>query len=223
MNKASYDNFTYYTDDEIFIWHINNGRSEPYLRELDIVKFYLNSRPSHNNTFIDVGAHIGTTSLPYSRLYKHVLAFEPNTQSYDLFIKNIKENSVTNITPYNKGVFNKTMNCKVVRHGENSGCYYIQECDKNETDAIEVIRLDDMNIMGQVDFLKIDTEGSELHVLEGAVELIKKYRPLIQVETNNCSSKYFGYNQIAIYEFMESHKYNILHNDGHNPIFYFEE
>jgi FkbM family methyltransferase len=118
MNKASYDNFTYYTDDEIFIWHINNGQSEPYLRELDIVKFYLECRPSNNNTFIDVGAHIGTISLPYSRLYKHVLAFEPNAQSYDLFVKNIKENSVTNITPFNKGVFNKTMNCKVVRHGE---------------------------------------------------------------------------------------------------------
>ena len=223
MKKASYDNLTYYTDDDIFIWHINNGRSEPYVRELDIVKFYLHAHPSRNNTFIDVGAHIGTTSLPYSRLYKHVLGFEPNSQSYDLFLKNIEENSVTNITPFNKGVFNKTMNCKVVRHGENSGCYYIKECDQNETDSIEVIRLDDMHIMEQVDFLKIDTEGSELQVLEGAVELIKKNRPLIQVETNYCSTWYFGYDQTSIYKFMEDLEYNILHNDGHNPIFYFEK
>jgi hypothetical protein len=29
---ASYDNLSYYTNDESFIWHIENGKCEPYPR-----------------------------------------------------------------------------------------------------------------------------------------------------------------------------------------------
>ena len=38
---ASYDGLSYYTNDEAFIWHINNGLCEPYPRELNLVKSYL--------------------------------------------------------------------------------------------------------------------------------------------------------------------------------------
>ena len=184
--KAVFDNLIYTTNDECFVWHINNGLSEPYPRELNIVKKYLEKFPNRNNTFIDVGGHIGTTSLPYSRLFKNVIAYEPNIESYNFFVKNLELNNNSNIKVYNKGVYNKSTNCTVVMHGSNSGCFYIKECDKNIPNSIEVIRLDDMDYQDSVDFIKIDTEGSELHVLEGAYNLIKKYKPLVQVETNIC-------------------------------------
>jgi len=220
--KASWDGFTYSLDDPVFEWHINNGRSEPYPRELDIVKRYLARYPSSNNICIDVGGHIGTTSLPYSRMFSRVIAFEPNMKSYNFFCENIQLNNCKNIQLFNKGVYNKTANCKVVKHGDNSGCYYIKECDKDES-SIEVIRLDDLEYESPVDFIKIDTEGSELYVLEGASEIISRYKPLIQVETNECSSKYFGYNKSNIYEFLYSRGYKAFDDDGNNPLFYCKE
>lgn len=69
------------------------------------------------------------------------------------------------------------MKAKVVKHGSNSGCYYIKEIDNNNllnNDEINVVKLDDEKIETKVDFIKIDTEGSELFVLKGAIELIKK-------------------------------------------------
>ena len=66
-SKATWDGFTYLVEDESFKWHIDNGHSEPYKRELEIVKSYLSDFPECKNIFIDVGAHIGTTALPYSR------------------------------------------------------------------------------------------------------------------------------------------------------------
>lgn len=221
MSLASYDNFKYRTNDEVFIWHINNGKSEPYPRELAIVNRYLEQYPKKNNTCIDIGGHIGTTSLPYSRLFKNVVAYEPNKVSYDFFIENIALNNITNVTVYNKGAFNKSMHCTVVQHdGGNSGCYYIKECSPDIVNSIEVVKLDDTQLPTPIDFIKIDTEGSELYVLEGAVNIIKRWKPLIQVETNSSSDKYFGYNKSKIFDFLSNFHYEAFDDDGNNPLFY---
>jgi len=221
MALASYDNFTYKTDDDVFISHINRGMSEPYPRELDIVKRYLSEYPTKNNTCIDIGGHIGTTALPYSRLYKNVIAYEPNVVSYNFFLENIKNNNVSNVVVHNKGVYNKTMRCRVVKHeGGNSGCYYIKECSADIIESIDVVKLDDAQLPTPIDFIKIDTEGSELYVLQGATEIIKRWRPLIQVETNSSSDKYFGYNKSKIYDFLSNYHYEAFDDDGNNPLFY---
>jgi len=125
---------------------------------------------------------------------------------------------VNNIKVFNKGVYNKSTKCSVVKHGSNSGCYYVKESD--DEDSIEVIKLDDLEFENPVDFIKIDTEGSELFVLEGAHELISKYKPLINLETNICSGRYFGYTKERIFEFLKALDYKVLDDDGNNPLFY---
>jgi hypothetical protein len=40
-----------------------------------------------------------------------------------------------------------------------------------------------------IHFIKIDTEGYEYFILKGAVEVIKKYKPLIQLEWNTTNMK----------------------------------
>jgi len=217
--RATCDGFTYVLDDPSFQWHINHGISEPYPRELGIVRRYLEQYPTCTRTYVDVGGHIGTTSLPYSRLFSHVIAFEPNPVSHGFFAENIRRNGIHNITLFNKGAFNKTTTCMVRRHGESSGCYYIEECGKNER-SIDTMKLDDLEYKSPVDFIKIDTEGSELYVLEGATETIAKYKPLIQVETNDCSANFFGYSKEKIVEFVKQHGYSVFDDDGNNPLFY---
>ena len=214
---AEYDGFKYRTDDGVFYNSINQGRSEPYLRELDVVKKYLSMYPDRNNTFIDVGGHIGTTSFPYGRLFKNVIAYEPNIDSYSFFLENLQLNNSNHINVYNKGVYNKTTFCKVIPHeGGNSGCFYIEESNE----GIPVVRLDDEGIENRVDFLKIDTEGSELYVLEGAIELIKRDKPLINMETNGLSNKYFGYSETKIFGLLSYLGYERFDDDVNNPFFY---
>lgn len=221
MSIASYDNLKYRTDDASFFWHINNGFSEPYPRELAIVKRYLSMFPTRNNTCIDVGGHIGTTSLPYSRLFKNVVAYEPNKVSYNFFVENIALNNISNVSLHNKGVFNKSTYCTVVPHaGGNSGCYYITECSPDTLNSIAVVKLDEEQLPSPIDFMKIDTEGSEFYVLEGASKVIKRWKPLIQVETNSSSEKYFGYSKSKIYEFLLNLQYQPFDDDGNNPFFY---
>jgi FkbM family methyltransferase len=222
MNCAAYDNFTYRTDDPIFLWHISKGLSEPYPRELGIVKRYLSEYPERNHLCIDVGGHIGTTSLPYSRLFQQVVAYEPNQKNYAFFLENIRLNSCSNIQVKNKGVYHKNTSCVVVPHsGGNSGCFYIKE-DTQHPHAIPVVRLDDefQNTQIPIDFLKIDTEGSEFHVLFGAQELIKRWKPLIQVETNGLAFQNYNIPETTSQKFLEGFGYKIYDSNGHNPFFY---
>jgi FkbM family methyltransferase len=219
---ASYDGFTYKTNDPIFYLHITNGCSEPYPRELELVKRYQQIYPTKKNLFIDVGGHIGTCSLPYSRLFQKVIAYEPNKENFHFFMNNMEENNCQNITVHNKGLYYKNTECIVVPHdGGNSGCFYIKE-NPSYPNAIKVAKLDDelaSNTM-PVDFIKIDTEGSELFVLWGASETIRKWKPLIQIETNGQAQKNFGYPDSLCERFLEGFGYKVFDTDGNNPLFY---
>ena len=57
-----------------------------------------------NGTFIDIGAHIGTTTIHAAPFYKRVVAFEPGKVNFAILEKNVSENNITNIKLYDKAV-----------------------------------------------------------------------------------------------------------------------
>jgi hypothetical protein len=72
---------------------------------------------------------------------------------------------------------------------------------KNPTQEIDMTTLDSYNL-SNVDVIKIDVEGSELHVLEGAPTLIETQQPLIQVELRDTHCKRFGYTPDDIIQYV---------------------
>jgi FkbM family methyltransferase len=217
---STFDNITYEGACPGFHSYIISGRSQPYPRELKLVKKYMDMFPNKNNTYLDIGGHIGTTALPYAKIFKNIIVYEPNVVSYNHLVNNIKINKCTNIIAKPVGVSNVISKAIVVKHGANSGCYYIK--DSTEDTAIDIIRLDDEKIDDSVDFIKIDTEGNELYVLMGAKELIQKYKPLIQVETNKTSNKLFNYDKQEIFKFMTDIGYKVFDDNGNDPLFYYD-
>jgi FkbM family methyltransferase len=202
MKIASYDGLSYYTNDAGFEWHINNGKSEPYgsCRYYEIFKEYLKNHPERNRTYIDVGVHIGTTILPYSRHFEKAYGYEPNKGNFELALKNVALNKISNIQIKNNAVLDRnTSGITILPQNGNSGCFYFKE-DVNSD--IKSVKLDDENYEN-VDFIKIDTEGSELLVLKGAYNLIKKYKPLLQIEMNGLSEKHFGIKSEEILNFLK--------------------
>ena len=63
---------------------------------------------------------------------------------------------------------------------------------KNPTQTAEQRTLDSFNFT-DVDLIKIDVEGTELFVLQGATNTIQKYQPVVQVELRDTHCKRFGY------------------------------
>lgn len=226
MYCSEYDGFKYYHNDPIFHNSIIQGHSEPYPVDYKIVKKYIDMFPHKNRCYIDIGAHIGTTVMPYLKLYNSCVAYEPHQENYSFLCSNIEINKNKlenkNIITKNLCVGDHSMKGKLIYHeGNNSGCYYFEE---KEDETVNCIKLDDdLDNIDNIDFIKIDTEGFELSVLRGAKNIILKNKPLIQIETNSLCTKHYGVKVDEIYNYLYDLGALIFDNSqtGNSTYFYF--
>ena len=73
--------------------------------------------------------------------------------------------------------------------------------------------LDSFNFKN-VDFIKIDVEGDEVPVLQGAVLTLQTYKPLVVVEQNHSTETYNKGKYGDALEWLQDHKYKIIDYDG---------
>lgn len=138
-------------------------------------------KPLPTDVIVDVGAHIGSFCVPWAPQVAHIHAFEPFPENYDLLLENIALNNIENITPYEMALSNMygmaNMGSKISPLGGGTGNIF---CTEN---CIEVpMNTMDAVIRDQVDFIKLDCEGSEIGVLEGARNILSWYHPYIAGE-----------------------------------------
>lgn len=156
-----------------------------------------------HETAIDIGANIGMMTVPIARRFKKVYAYEPTPSAFTALVKNtesfnnvecnmlaVSDKEGTVNFHFRKGINKSSVGCILEREGKPS---------KN-TIKVDVIRLDDQNIT-DVSLIKIDVEGYEANVLNGARKTILKYKPLICLERNkpkeiNPIMKEYGYVEV---------------------------
>ena len=166
MLTSTYDGFRFVTNDTVFADSIAKGHTEPYPYDIHVVRRYLDTFPKRCRRYVDVGAHIGTTIAPYSRMFSNIVGFEANPETFAVLKENIAFNNI-DCCLESVGLYSHPCRGYVRQHaGGNSGCYYFQE---DVTGPVECKTLDQYRFE-DVDFLKIDTEGSELFILKGAEE-----------------------------------------------------
>ena len=146
---------------------------------------------------VDVGANIGYYALIAAKLVGNegkVYAFEPVSNNYDLLVANIKVNGYTNIIPIPKAVSNKCgkallfinkVNLTTPSLSQDNVTGHIStdimsaglSTPSLSRDEVETITLDKFfeGAVGveKVDFLKMDVEGYEGLVIEGAEKVLK--------------------------------------------------
>ena len=172
-------------DDEYIGPTIASGNEWNGWMRPDIEKYY---KPGTD--IIDVGANIGYNTLMFSD-YGPVHSFEP--VYYQIVDININNNNLkNNVYIYNSALSNEeredTMyipergcaNSDKKNYGETS---LIKQKEKigNKTIDVKCQRLDDV-YTGTPSIIKIDVEGHELQMLEGAVNIIKTNMPTILIE-----------------------------------------
>ena len=89
--------------------------------------------------------------------------------------------------PLGLGNENRPMNIEI-RSMSNRAGNRIAPAGSGATRMVEVVRLDDFSLareLPRVDLIKIDVEGYELNVLRGAMDLLKKHRPILFVELDD--------------------------------------
>jgi len=132
-----------------------------------------------DSVYLDIGTNVGYHALGiHSVVGCRVIGFEPHPNHFAVAAFNCNEHNI------------QIYNCAVA---EQDGLITISDFDETEvknygevqtdTNGIEVkaIKLDTLNLP-KVDLMKIDVEGFEINVLEGATDTIDKCRPVIFYE-----------------------------------------
>jgi len=142
---------------------------------------------------IDVGAWWGPWSLWWQDKAQHVEIFEPNEQILPKLKNNIK--NFKNCTLHETALGDTPGNVSM-EYTDHTGTYHI----KDTSGAISLKTLDSYNF-DSVDIIKIDAEGYEIPVLEGARNTIIENKPWIQIEGNKSGERY-GRTKLDIHNFL---------------------
>ena len=103
-------------------------------------------------------------------------AFEPDPVAFGILQRNVRLNGLRNVTLEQKAVSNEPGALRLFLSEKNKGDHQIYESDEQrESIDIEAVTLDDYfaDYEGQIDFVKIDTQGAEAVILEGMNEVLR--------------------------------------------------
>jgi FkbM family methyltransferase len=143
----------------------------------------------HNADAIDVGANDGSYVHYMRRYARHVVAFEP----MPTLVKALRQKFPRGVTvepiALSNGKGSIELRMPVVDGVVVTGCSTVSDDASAAYGAYEGIevpmeRLDDV-YSGNCGFIKIDVEGHQQAVLEGAVETIKRCQPRMLVEVED--------------------------------------
>jgi FkbM family methyltransferase len=160
--------------------------------------------PGASETFIDVGAYDGDTVVKFIEStpngeYEKIYAFEPTPTTFQI-LKD-KKFWIDKLEIFESAVSN--FNGEISFNTDNSGMG--AKIDLNNSDSVvKCIKLDD--VIGRATFVKVDVEGHECEVIQGAESLIKNSKPDLVIDTYH-----YANDALKIYELVNSiHKYKFV-------------
>lgn len=144
-----------------------------------------------DSVVIDAGANIGTFSILANHLAPNgkVYSFEPVKYTFELLRKNTV--NYKNVSSYNYGLGDKESEKKIFVYKDTTGGNVLEDSEVVEqriredfsgSEKIRITTIDKFvkeNNINKVDFIKIDTEGYEARIIEGARETIKRFKPIM--------------------------------------------
>ena len=179
-----------------------------------------------SSCFLDIGAHIGLVSLPASTIIKKggvIYSFEPSSRNLFFLKYHIKVNNIKNIKVVNKLVGSENTNDHIFYESdEPSGMNsIIQIKEKNiiRTKKVESVSVDSFCQENNVkpDLIKVDIEGGEIKMLEGATEVIKKFKPIIFLSYHPIHIKRLGFSKKKIFHLLDKFNYKIIDSNAIIP------
>jgi FkbM family methyltransferase len=154
---------------------------------------------------VDIGTFIGDTTVPLARLVGEkgeVYAFEPHPIAFACLVYNTRLYPQVKCFNYALGAHHGITGLSMAQNG---GASHLSR--RQDSWSVVMATLDSVWI-NPVSFMKIDVEGFELSVLEGAAGFIDFCRPNILVETATHGERYFPNSRERLYEWFKKFNYN---------------
>lgn len=176
----------------------------------------------------DVGAHIGITTLFFSRAVGEtgqVIGFEPSPETFVVLRKNVEMNGLANVTLVNVGLGEQPDTLPLVlAFGESNSALATMDKTRQvsllndqrgiatKTVLVQVYPLDEYiltNPLPDPDFINIDVEGYEYQVLLGMQETLRRRKPSLLVEIHGAGQGRKLENCRKVVKLLVSHDYEI--------------
>lgn len=157
-----------------------------------------------NSHIIEVGAHIGTHTVPFSKLTNGmVFAFEMQRLVSQILNTNVVLNGCPNVMIYNEIVSDQSGHAKLADvffgRESNTGNVKVQKALHENGYPVRVTSIDrKFQELSNIDLIKVDVEAYEVPVLKGALNTIKKNKPVIVTEYHTVQTEFTNGNQKEI-------------------------
>ena len=184
--------------------------------EIDFVNKYL----KEGDTFLDIGANVGLFSLYASKKVGssgNVIAFEPAYVTHKRLLENCELNKLSNVRPFKLGLSNEntTLELNISSNGFEAWNTFVKSNDNkfSSKESVEVNSLDYFLSQNSIDtdkisLIKLDVEGFEINVLEGASALLaNENAPVFMVEFTDDNAIAAGHCCHEIYKLLNRYGY----------------
>lgn len=166
------------------------GRALLRYGEFSELEFMLLSQICKPDNYVaEVGANIGALTVPIAKRVGprgRVVAYEPQPVIFQNLCANISLNSLLHVDCVNAGLSNVegTVRIPNLDYAKENNFGGLQLDGVEVGTEVEVKRFDDCYPYNALHLIKIDVEGMELKVLEGATATIEKFHPMLYVEND---------------------------------------
>ena len=162
-------------------------------------------------TVVEIGANIGYYAMMEAKRVKQVYAIEPGPSNYNQLVANVKLNKYANIESYPLAIgdHNGEIGFEIAK-----ACNWSRIAMTNETATVTVQMqtLDSFvaaNRIKHVDYLRMDVEGYEFAIIQGARKTIEKDRPDMFIEVHRDRLADYGHSQLEFMEMLAGYGYYI--------------
>lgn len=179
--------------DDVSCW--NYMLSHPTLPQL------ISSHVNDKKVCVQAGGNMGYYVKQYASLFDNVYTFEPEPINFFCLNQNIQEENVFKYQAcigYERNLVDLKIKLK------NRGKNYV-----NGVGKIPTLRIDDLNLT-TCSLIHLDIEGFEYFALQGAVNTIKKCKPVVALEFFDKCATRFNYTLEDIESLIDSLDYTLL-------------
>ena len=181
---------------------------------------------------IDIGANVGFFSVLFGKTLgsnSRVLSVEPTPGALKNLKSNLERNGIGNSIVFEGALSKETGELEfnqVVGHEEYSSIQNIAHQNalgfETETIKVKCETLDSLVEKHglQPGFIKMDVEGAEWEVIQGAKETLEKYKPSILTELDDQLLRGFGTNSESVCSYLESLGYELCDPESRGPVKY---
>ena len=155
---------------------------------------------------VDVGANVGLWSRDLVQSFERVIAFEPVGEFRECLQLNVSQDRLEIRT---EALGNQITTCEMIITEGNTGHTHVNP-DSIGHGSTKIITLDSLNLE-ILDYLKLDCEGFEYRVLQGAEQTLLRCKPIVVVEQKPHDAYRGQYGQMAAVAFLTNLGMKVLH------------